>query len=165
LPEGFLNGTVAVGLGGKVALTDLEAAAPLAWLMPGSGMAGGQLSARFGQLAVADGRVVTAIGNLKLGGVVLPLPTAGQPLSPGTYSVAFDSADLGPDEPLSGALTDAGGPLEIVGTVTITPPTSYELTGTAKARPDAPPELRNALQMLGPPAPDGKHPLSLAGSF
>jgi hypothetical protein len=165
LPDGFLNGTVAVGLGGKVALTDLEAAAPLTWLMPGSGMGGGQVSARFERLTVANGHIVAAVGNLKLGGIVLPLPAAGQQLGPGTYSVAFDSADLGPDDPLTGTLSDAGGPVEIGGTVKITPPTSYELTGTAKPRPDAPPELRNALQMLGPAAPDGKHELSLAGSF
>ncbi len=51
------------------------------------------------------------------------------------------------------------------GTVTITPPGSYELTGTAKPRPGAPPELLNALKMLGPTTADGGHSLSLAGSF
>ena len=72
---------------------------------------------------------------------------------------------LGPEEPLTGLLSDAGGPLEIAGTVTFTPPRSYELTGKAKPRPEAPPELRNALQMLGPATPDGAHDLSVAGSF
>lgn len=165
LPDGFVNATAAVGLGGAVTLSDLEAAAPVAWLAPGAGAAGGQLSARFDKLAVAKGRVVTAIGNLKVGGVVFPLPTTGPQLAPGTYSVAFDSPQLGPDELLTGALNDAGGPLEIAGTVKITPPSSYEITGTAKPRPDAPPDLRNALQMLGPATPDGAHALSLAGSF
>jgi Type II secretion system (T2SS), protein N len=49
--------------------------------------------------------------------------------------------------------------------VLITPPGSYELKGKAKPRPEAPPELRNALQMLGPATPDGEHDLTVAGSF
>jgi hypothetical protein len=98
-------------------------------------------------------------------GFVLPIQTAGAQLGPGTYSISFDADDLGPDEPLTGALKDAGGPLEIDGIVKIVPPRSYEITATAKTRPDAPAELRDALQMLGPATPDGGHALSLAGSF
>jgi hypothetical protein len=79
--------------------------------------------------------------------------------------VTFAADGLKPGTPLTGVLKDTGGPLEVAGTVKITPPRSYELTGTAKPRPEAPPELRNALQMLGPATPDGSHALSLAGSF
>ena len=86
-------------------------------------------------------------------------------LSAGTYELTFSADGLGPDDLLTGALKDAGGALEIAGTVTITPPRSYEVTGTARPRPEAPPELRSALQMLGPATADGSHALSLAGSF
>ena len=163
LPDGFLNGTVALGAGGKVSISDLEAAAPIAMLAPAAG--GGQVAARFARLAIKAGRVETAVGTLKVAGVLLPIPTAGRQLGPGTYAVEFDTESLGPDEPLTGLLTDAGGPLEIAGTVKFTPPRSYEITGQAKPRPEAPPELRNALQMLGPATADGAHTLSLAGSF
>ncbi len=165
LPDGFVNGTVALGMGGTVAISDLEAAAPLSWLAPAAGAAGGQVAARFDKLALRGGRVETAIGTLNVAGVVLPVPTAGRQLGPGTYSVTFDAEGLDSEAPLTGALSDAGGPLEITGTVTFTPPRSYELTGKAKPRPEAPPELRNALQMLGPATPDGAHDLSVAGSF
>jgi len=165
LPDGFFNGTVALGLGGKVAIRGLEAAAPLAWLAPAAGAAGGQVAARFEKVDLLAGRVESAVGTLNVAGVVLPIPTAGGQLDPGAYSVAFDAEALEPDEPLSGLLSDAGGPLEIVGTVTFTPPRSYELKGTARPRPEAPPEIRNALQMLGPATPDGAHELSVAGSF
>lgn len=165
LPDGFVNATIALGLGGKLAIGDLEAAVPLAWLAPAAGATGGQLAARFTRLDVEAGQVATAIGTLNVAGVVLPIPTAGQQLSPGNYTVAFDAEALGPGEPLTGLLSDAGGPLEISGIVTFTPPRSYELTGKAKPRPGAPPELREALQMLGPATPDGAHGLSVAGSF
>jgi hypothetical protein len=165
LPDGFVNGSFALGLGGALAISDLEAAAPLAWLAPAAGAAGGQVAARFDRLVLDAGRVETAIGTLKVAGVVLPIPTAGRQLGPGTYAVAFETEGLGAGEPLTGLLSDAGGPLEITGTVKFTPPRSYELTGKARPRPEAPPELRNALQMLGPATPDGAHDLSVAGSF
>lgn len=165
LPDGFLNGTIAVGAGGKVSISDLEAAAPMAMLAPAAGAGGGQVAARFARLAIKAGRVETAVGTLKVAGVLLPIPTAGRQLGPGTYAVEFDTESLGPDEPLTGLLSDAGGPLEITGTLKFTPPRSYEITGQAKPRPEAPPELRNALQMLGPATADGAHTLSLAGSF
>lgn len=165
LPDGFVNGTVGVGFGGRIAISNLEGAAPLSWLAPAAGASGGQVAARFDKLALKAGRIESALGTLKVAGVVLPIPTAGQQLGPGTYSVVFDAETLGPEEPLTGLLSDAGGPLEIAGTVTFTPPRSYELRGKAKPRPEAPPELRNALQMLGPATPDGAHELSVAGSF
>jgi hypothetical protein len=165
LPDGFVNGTIALAVGGKIAISNLEAAAPLSWLAPAAGASGGQVAARFDKLDLIAGRVETAMGTLKVAGVVLPIPTAGRQLGPGTYSVAFDAVALGPEEPLAGLLSDGGGPLEIGGTVIFTPPRSYELKGKARPRPEAPPELRNALQMLGPATPDGAHELSVAGSF
>jgi hypothetical protein len=164
VPDGFVNATVGVSAGGTVAVRDLAAAAPLSWLAPAAGAAGGQLTARFDQLTLTGGRVATAVGNLELVGVVLPIPNAPR-LAPGSYALTFAADKLGPDEPLTGALKDAGGPLEVAGKVIVTPPRSYEINGTAKARPEAPADLRNALQMLGPATPDGGHELSIAGSF
>lgn len=165
LPDGFANGTVALSLGGAWSVSGVEAAAPLAWLAPAMANAGSQLTARFDRLQVNNGRIEAAIGNLTLAGVILPIPTAGPKLGPGTYELAFSADKLDPDDLLTGSLKDAGGPLEITGTVTITPPRSYEVVGTARPRPEAPPELRSALQMLGPATADGSHALSLAGSF
>ncbi len=165
LPDGFLNATVALSPGKRIDLSDLDAAAPLSWLAPALGRPGSQLTARFERLVMKAGRVETATGSVQVAGVVLPIPTAGPQLAPAAYEVTFAADGLNAQEPLTGVLKDGGGPLEIAGTVKITPPRSYELNGTAKPRPDAPPELRNALQMLGPATPDGGHALSIAGSF
>lgn len=165
LPDGFVNAGVAVSVGGKLAFSDLEGAAPVAWLAPAAGNNGGQLTARFEEVELDGNRIATAVGSLQIAGVVLPVPASGTPMPPGNYTIAFDAQDLAPEEALSGAITDSGGPLEISGTVKFTPPRSYELAGTAKPRPEAPPDLRDALQMLGPANPDGAHTLSLAGSF
>ena len=167
LPDGFLTGQFALSLKGGVTARDIEAAAPLALLGPTVGQTGpgSQVTARFEQLVLDAGKVRNAVGKIQLAGVVLTLPSLKQPLAPGSYSVSFDVKDLPPDQPLMGTFTDTGGPVQISGAVKFTPPRSYEVNGKAKARPDAPEELRNALQMLGPAAPDGAHQLSLAGSF
>ncbi len=165
LPDGFLNATVALSPGKRIAVSDLDAAAPLSWLAPSLGRPGSQLTARFERLVVKAGRVESATGNLQVAGVVLPIPTSGPQLAPAAYQVTFAADGLKADEPLTGDVKDSGGPLEIAGKVKITPPRSYELNGTAKPRPDAPPEVQNALQMLGPATPDGGHTLSIAGSF
>lgn len=165
LPDGFLNGTVGIGFGGRIGLEDLEAAVPLALVAPAAGPAGGQVSARFDTAGFRKGRVTSAVGSLRVSGVTLPLPSAAGPPPPGTYEVTFASPEVPDDQPLTGQLRDAGGPLEITGTVAFTPPRSYVVDGTARPRPDAPPALRQALAMLGPATPDGSHPVSLAGSF
>jgi hypothetical protein len=165
LPDGFVNTGVALSLGGSLSFRDLTGAAPVAWLAPAAGRDGGQLTARFERLDLKGDRINTAIGTLQLAGVVLPIPTAGPRPAPGTYAITFDSRDLGPEALLSGEVTDGGGPLEVSGTVTFTPPRSYALSGTAKPRPEAPPELRTALQMMGPANPQGAHALTLSGSF
>jgi hypothetical protein len=163
LPEGFATGTVGVGFGSRLTISGLEAAVPLTLLSPAA--TGGQLAVRFDSLELRGGQVGAAVGTLKVADVVLPLPAAGRQLGAGAYEVTFDAPEVEPGQPLKGQLRDAGGPLEIAGTVTFTPPRSYELAGTAKPRPDAPAEIRQALQMLGPATPDGGHALSLAGSF
>ena len=167
LPDGFVSGQIALSLGGDVAARDIEAAAPLALLAPSAGPMGpgSQVTARFEQLIVDDGKVRTAVGTIQLAGVVLPLPSVQQQLAAGSYSVSFAAKDVPPDQPLTGDFHDTGGPVEISGAVKFTPPRSYEVNGKAKARPNAPEELRNALQMLGPALPDGAHTVSLAGSF
>lgn len=165
LPDGFLNSRLALSWGGNVSLANLQAAAPVALFAPAAGGNAGQLTARFEKITLDGARIETAVGTLQVAGVVLPLPTAGAGVAPGNYTLSFAAIGLGPDEPLTGSIADGGGPLEILGTVTVTPPRSYELAGTAKARPEAPPALVDALRMLGPLTPDGKHVLSLAGSF
>lgn len=165
LPEGFLSTELALSARGVLTLNDLEAAAPMTWIAPGTADPGSQLSARFEQLAIADDRITAAVGSLRMAGVVLPIATRGGPLGPGSYTLTFDAGNVPAGQPLTGELKDAGGPLELTGTVLMTPPRSYEIRGTAKARPNAPPELRDALTMLGPALPDGGHALSLAGTF
>jgi hypothetical protein len=57
LPDGFLNTTAALSLGGGLAASNLEGAAPLAWLAPALGGGSSQLTARFDQFVIKKGHV------------------------------------------------------------------------------------------------------------
>lgn len=168
LPGGFVTGRLGVGLGGGFRAGNLEITVPLAVLVPGAAGVGpdSQLSARISALVMAaDGRILRAVGTLQTAGVALPLPGPAAGMATGSYRLEFAADDLPPDQPLTGALTDTGGPMALEATARFMPPRSYEIEGTARARPDSPPELAQALQMLGPPTADGARQFSLAGSF
>jgi hypothetical protein len=49
--------------------------------------------------------------------------------------------------------------------LTVTKPGNYEFSGRAKARPDASPDMVNALKVLGPKGSDGSTELAMSGSF
>ncbi len=167
LPDGFFSGHVSRSLGGRLVIRDIEAAAPLQVLSPGMASLTGnsQLSIRMQQIAWLDGWVETAIGTVQLSQVVLPIPVLAGRTPPGNYIISFDSESLAAGTPLSGKVADGGGPLEISGVLNLSPPRSYELSATVKARDTAPPELVNILKSAGPRAPDGGREFSLAGSF
>jgi len=70
----------------------------------------------------------------------------------------------GPSTPIVGQLRDLDGPLSVQGQLRLSNQGAYELSGTLAPRGDASPDLRQALQLLGPPDAQGRYPLSLAGT-
>ncbi len=167
LPDGFFSGHVARTAGGRLIIRDIEAAAPLKALSPSMAAMTGdsQLSIRMQQIAWLDGWVETAIGTVQLSDVVLPIPVLAGRTPPGNYILSFDSESLAIGTPLTGKVSDGGGPLEISGVLNLSPPRNYELSATVKARDTAPAELVNILQASGPRTPGGGREFSLAGSF
>lgn len=160
LAQGFVSGEVGLSLTGRLLLRELEGAGPLAAFAPGLAP-GGEIAVQLAEVVWHDDWPESAIGTVRLANLSLGIPGEGR----GSYVARFDAADIPPGEPLSGELVDGGGPLEINGTLRLTPPRNYEITGTARARPGAPAELGQMLQMAGPVRADGSHEFSLAGSF
>lgn len=168
MPDGFVRATIARSLTGTITVSNVEAAAPLAALVPRMpGITGaGQLSVKLDSLTLADGWVRAVTGTARVANVRLALPgLQGPDAGAAVYELALDADEVTPEKPLTGLLADAGGPLEIRGRVVLTPPANYEVTGTVKARPGAPPAVAQQLQMVGPRTPDGGHEFTLAGSF
>lgn len=165
--DGFAEGRVTVGAGG-VALADFSGAAPLAALGPATAAFGGSgdVRVRLERVEWRDGWLAAAVGTVEAANVDTTFGAVPGGSGPGGgFAVRFDAPEVAPGDPVTGAVTDTGGPLELAATLTLTPPGSYRIDGTARARPGAPPALASGLRLLGPDDGRGGHAVSLEGSF
>jgi general secretion pathway protein N len=80
----------------------------------------------------------------------------------GDYHVVFPPATT---PPFTGQLSDAGGPLELRGTLRLSADRQWEVSGTVAARAGADTALADDLAILGAPDGKGRYPLSATGSF
>ncbi len=152
----------------ETTLRNLQASASLGGLrdlLPLGGIEG-FVSADFSELHIRDEWPVQAVGEIRVGELVVPpmLAPAGGALIPlGNYRVRF-AASSGSE--LLGNFEDQGGPLEVSGSVLLSPDRSYVIGGAARARPNAPPALTQGLEiMTAPPDASGLRAFNLAGSL
>lgn len=170
LGEAAVRGTVGIGLGGKISCRSCSIAGPLNALrpaFPALGNAVGRVDLQLQVLEFRERWPTRAVGGARVVG--LPLSPVGIAASPVAPRVDLE-ADLGadpvpPDGRLEVKLRDAGGPVQFTGLLVLMPPGSFEVTGEAKPRGDAPAAVANALAALGANAPGGATQVSLAGTF
>ena len=164
--NGFVRGDLAVGLTGALRVRDLRIAGPLAPVLKQMNLRGngGELSVDVAQLDVEDRWPTRIVGTVGVGRLPFSmLGIAGG--STGNYALEFDIDEVGDDGAIPGTLTDAGGPLELLGELRLTPPQDYSIQARLKARPDAPRELAQGLMLTGPKLPDGTHEFQMSGSL
>jgi general secretion pathway protein N len=156
------HASVAWSPGGHLLARDLRAHLPidpgLLPLFPGGW--GGTLLLSLDELRLVDGKPVGLLGSVHVSGLHRFAP----PMEFGDYALRFERP---PDANgrLLGQLADEQGPLALSGQLQLGSDGQYELNGRVAARPEAPPELAQDLQVLGPADADGRRPFSLAGSF
>jgi general secretion pathway protein N len=165
--DGFAEGRVTVGAG-RLVLADFTGAAPLAALGPATAALGGSgdVRLRFERVEWRDGWLAALVGTVEAANVDTTFGAVPGGSGPGGgFAARFEAPEVAPGDPVTGAVTDTGGPLELAATLTLTPPGSYRIDGTARARPGAPPDLASGLRLLGPDDGRGGHAVSLEGSF
>lgn len=166
LPGGFARGYVAVSLGGKVRVSDFEATAPLEALsrMVGLPEASGEATVAVQSAVLEDSWPTQLVGTVRLANVPLAMAgvTTGSAIS---ILTEFEVPETPADGRVPGMLSDQGGPLEIAGTITFYPPANYDIESLINTRPDAPPELRQGLMLLGPEGPNGSRQFNMSGSL
>lgn len=155
---GNVEGRVRYGLDGTTELREVTGQLPVAWLL-----------AQFAHLPVqVDGTLSLQLEGLTLGpelsgsGTVVwngAAITAPQSLKLGDLKLVITPAEGGG---LSGALSDAGGPLSVAGTLSVSADRLYRIDARLAAREPGSP-LVQALRLLGPPGPDGKVKLQMSG--
>lgn len=162
--DGFAQAELTLRPGGSTSFKDLGASLPLSALPPNiiPGGWAGTLNLRLAALVLEKGWPRSADGTVEATNITGP---ASKPTNMGNYKVTFPAAQAASADALTGVLTDTGGPLQVTGTVQLKNDRSYLIEGLIATRADAPRDVVNALQYLGPADPQGRRPFSFAGTL
>jgi general secretion pathway protein N len=160
--DGSVEATVTAAPSGRILFENLLASLPLDSLPPSLSFGWkGTLHTRLAVLEIDNNWPARAIGTVEVVDLIGP---PRQPASMGGFKLAFP--DQSPPGVVAGALTDISGPLQIAGTLELKAANrSYLINGLVSPRADAPPQLLNALQFLGPPDAQGRRPVALDGTL
>jgi general secretion pathway protein N len=169
LDEGFVAAQVKATRS-RIALSEVRASTSLPTLravLPIAGLRGeANLTLGTLDLDVAKGWPTKVIGDLKLQQLetvpLIPSGPRGKLLPIGNYVVHFVEGA----GPVNATFNDAGGPLEVSGTIAVTAGRAYTLDGLVKPRADAPQDLVDGLNvMTAEPDADGRRRLTLTGTL
>ncbi len=160
LASGFFDAKIAVGIGGNLTLSDVAGALTLdtlAAMLPLSGIEG-DVSLQFEELVVEDGLPIAATGTLNIANLV------ARNLSPtrlGDYRAEFQTDDDG----ILASVEAISGVLELGGTFKLTRDRNYKFVGKVAAKPNAPINIAQQLQLLGSPDAQGKREFRIEGQL
>ncbi len=165
--NGFLNTDIEAtftettlrNLRASTSLGDLQEILPLGGIE-------GFVSAEFAEIRIQGEWPVGAAGEIRLGELAVPQmfgPANAPTIALGNYRIQFVDS---PNGTLVGAFEDQGGPLQVSGSVRLSPDRAFVIEGVTRARPDAPVELSQQLEFLpASPAAPGFRAFTLSGSL
>jgi hypothetical protein len=156
-----VHGTVEVGFDKEVTARNLVADLPLDHaLMPQiPADLHGSIHADLAVLKVAGRSIKAVQGHFEARSLQQGVGANAEPF--GSYSLVFPPSSGDP----VGELHDLGGPLEVQGTLRLTPEPGFALQALVKARPEASPDLQRSIQYLGSPDAQGRRPFGTEGTF
>lgn len=159
-PDLHLEGAAGVNRKQQIRVADLNGHLPVAKAIALAGRSPlsliGTVELDLAELRLnAAGRPQAAEGMVRLRNLRSTFPR----LDLGDFDVTLHSAEQG----IVGEVKDAGGPLELIGTLTLDPGGGYRFTGQAVARDPNNRELSGSLRLLGRPGKDGKSRLDFSG--
>lgn len=160
LASGFIDAKIAVGVSGRLMLSDVSGALTLdilAGMLPLSGIEG-DISLQFEELVVENGMPVQVTGTLKIANLV------SRYLSPaplGDYQAEFETQAEG----ILGSVDAISGVLDLIGTIRLRPDRNYEFSGKVAARSNAPVNISQQLQLLGSPDAQGQRDFRIEGQL
>lgn len=160
LASGFFDANVAVGVGGSLTLSDVAGALTLdtlAAVLPLTGIEG-DVSVQFEELVVENGLPVVATGTLNIANLVSRLLS---PTRLGDFRAEFQTQDDG----ILGSVEAISGVLDLGGTIRLGRDRNYAFVGKVAAKPAAPVNIAQQIQLLGSPDAQGKREFRIEGRF
>jgi hypothetical protein len=167
LATGFARSDVLVA-GNRVELTELSASTDLQTFRElfTLGDVRGQISLTLDRLELIDGWPVSASGQARIANLAVPplLPIGGVTRIPlGDYSLQFAPQE---SPGIIAFVNDDGGPLEVSGSLRLSPDRAYLIDTTIRERADAMPVLVEGIEALAePPDAEGRRQFRLTGTL
>ncbi len=158
--SGFLEADVAAGLGGEIALTNVNGSLPLrdiASVVRVPGLSG-NASLQFEALRFRDGLPTAATGTLAIADLVAPMV---DPSSIGGYRAEFFTDD----NAVVASVEDVNGVFDLAGSLTLSADRNYQFIGKVAATERTSEKLRGQLRFLGSPNDRGQHDIRLEGQL
>lgn len=152
-PSLMVQAGISLTPGGNIRITDLklDAQLPTPLITRLQGNLTGRLTADLPRALISNGWVREVGGRIQATQLISGGP---QPAPLGGFELLFDAPAH--DGKLVGRLHDLGGPLDVLGTVTLASNPGYLLEGTVAARQEANEVLVKQLALLGLPDAQGR---------
>ncbi len=164
---GFIEANGGIRLSGTISLTEVRGSFDIAPLNSVFGIPniGGIATVDLSEVVIRENWPQRLVGRGELRSLSSPLMGSGAAQFIGDIGFQFNTNTETDRDTVTGQLQDTGGPLQLNGTLKLTPPHNYDLKTRLRARQEAPESLRRNLQFLGAPEADGTHVFQLAGSL
>jgi len=158
--SGFFESKVAIGLGGKLVLSELTASLPLAMFESAAKIQGirGTASLQFERLEITGGRATAMDGNINVGDLVVPLVSRS---SLGGYRAEFFTQNNG----VVASVEDTDGVIDLAGSLQLNADKSYAFIGQIAAKSSTPDDLARQMRYLPKGDKAGQREIRLEGSF
>lgn len=158
--SGFVNGDVALGVGGRAIVENLTASLSLQALQQIVGMPGldGSASLRFERLEFVDGMPTAADGELEVADVRVPIVHRS---SLGGFRADFFTQDTG----IMASVEDADAVVDLAGSFSLGEDRTYQFVGQVAPTDETPTDLREQMRFLGTPNERGNYEIRLEGQL
>jgi general secretion pathway protein N len=158
--SGFVNGDVAIGIGGSASLRNLTASLSLRSMQSIVGMPGldGTANLQFERLVLENGIPVAADGTLEVANLLAPLIHRS---SVGGFRAEFFTQDSG----IVASVEDTDAVVELAGSLSVSSDRTYQFLAQVAPKNTTPENLREQMRFLGTPNERGQYELRLEGQL
>jgi len=158
--SGFVNGEVAIGVGGSASIRNLTASMSLQSMQSIVGMPGldGTANLQFERLVFENGIPVAAVGTLEVANLVAPLIHRS---SVGGFRAEFFTQESG----IVASVEDTDAVVELAGSLSVSLDRTYQFLAQVAPKGTTPASLREQMRFLGTPNERGQYELRLEGQL
>lgn len=157
---GFVNGDVAIGIGGATSVRNLTASLSLQSMQSIIGMPGlgGTANLQFERLVLENGIPLAADGTLEVVNLLAPLIHRS---SVGGFRAEFFTQESG----IIASVEDTDAVVELAGSLSVSSDRTYQFLAQVAPKDTTPENLREQMRFLGTPNERGQHELRLEGQL